>query len=162
MKHLKLFEDFSNNQQFVENFNFDYDELLQNCINEFGDEESGKYELDWYIDTLKNLYNNGGEIYRIVKLSDENMLNKDELGNHWVMDIGLFGRVYGNIEEEYINQDDYDEDEEYHPFVITAHVNPKDINVEVSIEQFRELPMEGEVYVENGIPEFIEMKEYNI
>jgi len=160
MKYLKIYENFSTNQQFVESFGFDYDELLDSCISEFGSEEDGKYELDWYIDTLKDLYENGGEIYRIVKLPNENMLNKSKLGNHWVMDEGLFGRVYGNVEGEYVNQDDYDEDSEYHPFVITAHVNPKSINVKFSLGAFNELPIEGEIYVENGVPEFIKIEKY--
>jgi len=162
MKHLKLYENFSTNQQFVESFGFDYDELLQKCINVFGDEEIGQYELDWYIDSLKDLYDNGGEIYRIVTLSSTNDLNKSDLGNHWVMDEGCFTRTYGNIRDEHYNQDDYDENLEYFPFVITTHINPKSINIGFSLVSFGELPEEGEIYVENGVPEFIKIEKYNL
>ena len=53
---------------FKEDFNIDYDALLEKCEAEFGDSGIAKYEADWYIDTLEDLYSKGGEVYRIVFL----------------------------------------------------------------------------------------------
>jgi len=147
-------------EKFITEFGYNFEELLQQCENVFGDYKSAIEEVDWYLNSLMELYYNGGEIYRIVTLSNKNELNKSDLGNHWVMDEGCFTRNYGNIKDEYYNRDDYDEDLDYFPFIITANVNPKDIDVEISISQFNELPEEGEIYIENGIPEYVNIRLY--
>jgi len=149
--------------QFTKEFEIEYDELVQQCETVFGDIEDGIFEVDWYINSLMNLYYNGGEIYRIVTLRNVQSLNKEALGNHWVMDEGLFGRVYGNINQEHLNMMGDDEDSgdyDWKPYVVTANINPKSVNVNRSIHAFKELPEEGEIYIENGIPEFVSIKEY--
>lgn len=147
-------------EKFVKEFDYDYTKLSQRVIDVFGDKEFGMDEVDWYLSSLMELYYNGGEIYRIVTLSNKNKLNKSNLGNHWVIDEGCFTRTYGNIRDEYYNRDDYDEDLEYFPFVITAYIKPKSINIQFSLGAFEELPEEGEIYIENGVPKFSSIKKY--
>ncbi len=150
-------------EKFVEEFGFKYEELVQQCEYVFGDVESAKDEVEWYLNTLMNLYYNGGEIYRIVTLRSQETLNKNNLGNHWVMDEGQFVRVYDNIEQEFLNMLEDDEDEDDHnwlPYVVTATIKSKSINIKFSIEAFKELPEEGEIYIENGTSEFVSIKEY--
>lgn len=129
MRYLKLFEGFK------EDFDIDYDELLKKCSDEFGDLSNGKFEVDWYLDVVEELYKKGGEVYRVVFLDEELNLD-DNLGEHWTIDEGCFDRIYGNISPE---------QREKIPYLITAKIPPKFIDVQKSINMFKQLPQEAEV-----------------
>lgn len=152
-------------KQFVKELGFEYEKLIQRCENEFGDREDAEYEVEWYVTELMNIYYNGGKLYRIVMLPNKNKLNKEKLGNYWVTDEGILPRVIGsaidtsevNVSLSYIfdNEEEYDY---FYPFVITALVKPKSVDIKKSLSAFKELPLEGEIYVDNA--KFLNIKEY--
>lgn len=145
MKYITLYENFK------EDFSIDYDAMVEVCVNVFGDKETGKYEADWYIDTLEDLYSKGGKVYRMLFLENINDLDKDNLGVSWTLDEGCFSRIYGNIVGEHNDEEAY---------IITALVPPKFVNISQSIECFMELPQESEVNLKDN-PTNIKIEKYN-
>lgn len=145
MKYLALFEGFK------EDFNIDYDAVVKKCEAEFGDANTAKYEADWYIDVLEDLFYKGGEIYRIVFLEKEEDLNADGLGTSWTVDEGCFSRIYQNIIGENQGQ----------AYMITAKIPPKFVDVDNSIACFMILPQEAEVNLKCN-PSNIKITKYEI
>lgn len=149
----KIFEDIEDNNNelnsFVNSYGYNLEQIIKDVSNEYGDNKTGEEHTIWYLTELKYLYENGGEIYRIVFLKNINKLKKDKLGNHWTFDKEFQG-VYGNIE-----------DRSKQAYLLTAKVKPGDIDVDTSLGQFVVLPQETEIYIENGIPELINIKKYN-
>jgi hypothetical protein len=137
--------------QFVEEFGHKYEVILQKCENSFHDDAQN--EVDWYINELMNLYINGGEVYRIVSLKNKKKIDDNNLGNHWTSDEGMFDRIYGNI---------LPENPKLKPYVITAYVKPKSVNVEGSLSAFEELPEEGEIYIDSNVAQFVSVKKYKM
>ena len=82
MKHLKRFN---------ENFNnlIDKEEIINKVKFEFNDLEDAEDEVNYYVNLLTDLYNNGGQIYRLVFLDNPDDLREDDLGKHWIMDTGV-------------------------------------------------------------------------
>jgi hypothetical protein len=134
--------------QFVEEFGHKYEIILQKCENSFNDD--AQTEVDWYINELMNLYYNGGQVYRIVSLKNKKKLDNN-LGNHWTTDEGMFDRIYGNILPENLK---------LKPYVVTAYIKPKSVNVEGSLNAFEELPEEGEIYIDDNVAQFVNIKKY--
>ena len=129
MKHLKRFNENFNNE-------IDKEEIINKVKFEFNDIEDAEDEVNYYIDSLIDLYNNGGKIYRLVFLDNIEDLRKDDLGKHWVIDPGVFSRfeegLVGTAEGET-------------PYLITANIEPKQIDIEESISSFIALPLENEI-----------------
>jgi len=122
----------------------DYEENLEIINYHFADEERSKEELDYYLKTIKNLQENGGEIYRLVFIVDENYLNKDNLGQHWNI-TGDFSSFYNSLADDIPNYFDDENEYEQNPYMIIANINPGNINIENSLRQFTELPYEYEI-----------------
>lgn len=45
----------------------DYDEALSKLTDNYGDEDTAKERLDWYLEDISNLQINGGTLYRLFK-----------------------------------------------------------------------------------------------
>ena len=104
-------------------------------ISEFGgDEERAKDDLEYYTEVIEDLNSNGGEIYRLVFLEDMSDLNIDELGEHWCIDSDQLSNFYNSLDDQ-IGL----------PYLITAQLEPNQVNVELSYGQYEQLPYELEV-----------------
>lgn len=129
MKHLKRFNENFNNQ-------INKEEIINKVKFEFNDLEDAEDEVNYYVDLLTDLYNNGGQIYRLVFLDNPDDLRDDDLGKHWIMDTGVLDRfqegLLGTAEGET-------------PYLITANIEPKQIDIEESLNSFIALPLENEI-----------------
>lgn len=132
MRYLKIFEKFKGN--------IDREELAQKIKPEFSSIEDAREEVDIYIDCLTHLNKKGGKVYRLVWLKSKDNLKKN-LGKHWVMDIGVFDRFYHGIKNG---------EDGYKPYLITAKIEPNQIDIEDSINTFIQLPQENEVNLKNN------------
>jgi len=146
------FKDFlneDNDSQFLSNI--DKEELIDKIKPEFnGDYDDSKLEVDDYIDRVEELYNNGGEVYRLVFLNKKEDLNTKDLGEHWTIDIGVFGRFFNSLESGRKGK---------FPFLITAQIEPKQIDVKNSVETFLQLPQENEILLKYPPKEY-KIKKY--
>ena len=129
MKHLKRFNEKFNNQ-------INKEEIINKVKFEFNDLEDAEDEVNYYVDLLTDLYNNGGEIYRLVFLDNPDDLREDDLGKHWLMDTAVLDRfqegLLGTAKGET-------------PYLITANIEPKQIDIEESLSSFIALPLENEI-----------------
>lgn len=118
----------------------DYEEYLDALIDEFGDEETAKLDLDSYIITIEKLQKKGGFIYRLVFLDDISDLNDNYLGDHWNIDSN-FDNFYNSLRDEYgIDKK---------PFLIIAKIPPNNIEIDDSFSYYTELPLEREINIKN-------------
>lgn len=116
----------------------DYDEALSKLTDNYGDEDTAKERLDWYLEDISNLQINGGTLYRLVFLNNIKDLRTDDLGEYWTVYKEDISRFYHNI---------YVEDEDMKPYLITANFEPNSIDVNMSLLQFSDIPDEYEVNI---------------
>lgn len=116
----------------------DYDEALSKLTDNYGDEDTAKERLDWYLEDISNLQINGGTLYRLVFLNNIKDLRTDDLGEYWTVYKEDISRFYHNI---------YVEDEHMKPYLITANFEPNSIDVNMSLLQFSDIPDEYEVNI---------------
>lgn len=116
----------------------DYDEALSKLTDNYGDEDTAKERLDWYLEDVSNLQINGGTLYRLVFLNNIKDLRTDDLGEYWTVYKEDISRFYYNI---------YVEDEDMKPYLITANFEPNSIDVNMSLLQFSDIPDEYEVNI---------------
>jgi len=65
MKHIKKFEEIENNIEldlFVSKYGYTLDDIIRQVSDEYGDDETGEDHTDWYLNELKDLYDNGGKV----------------------------------------------------------------------------------------------------
>lgn len=75
--------------------------------------------MDW-INTMKRLEENGGTVYRLVYLTDENSLNRENPGMHWTTDIHVIHDFY----DDYFNMHYREEAKGKEPYIITGKIPP--------------------------------------
>ena len=142
MKNLKTYKEIFESRIIDD---VDYEDNLEIIDNHFIDMERSKEELDYYLETIKNLQENGGEIYRLVFIVDEEHLDKDKLGDHWNI-TGDFSSFYNSLADDipdYIDEDGNGYEQK--PYMIIANIKPGIIDINGSLEQFVELPYEYEI-----------------
>lgn len=130
MEYFKTFEQLIPND--------DYNDYLDKVNNHFNDIERSKEDLDWYIQTITDLNNKGGIIYRLVFLDNKADLDTSELGEHWCLSKDDLENFYETLKSH---------GEGEFPFLITAKIEPGIINIDHSIGSFCELPNEVEVNI---------------
>jgi hypothetical protein len=130
IKKFNIFNESKSN--FYDILPYDRGELIELIKSEFGEDSSD--EVDIYINQLKDLYKNGGEVYRLVFLDNKRDLDKD-LGTHWVMDVGVFDRFYSSL----------DNGDGRKPYLITGYIKPKQVDLNSSVDTFINLPHENEI-----------------
>jgi len=134
------FKDFllenNNYDDFLSKYGYSYDDIFKSVHNEFPDYEDAIFETDFYLRILKNLYENGGEIYRLVFLDNIKKLKKSDLGLHWTTDTGNFTRFYNTLRDNSDGKNGY---------LITANIEPEQVDVESSLDAFKSLPYENEI-----------------
>jgi len=145
MRFLKTYETFSS----LISDNEYLDNLEDLKLNTDWDDERTKEDLDYYLSGLEKLQKEGGLIYRLVWLFDENDLDKDDLGYHWNLD-GDFSNFYGNLE----NIESNDDGNERKPYLIIAKIKPYNILIDVSLSYYTELPNELEVNIKEDPTEY--------
>jgi len=134
----KIFENNSNQLLISDE---EYNEYLEELkLNTNWDDERAREDLDYYIDKVSELQNNGGHIYRLVWLFDEKNLDSENLGDHWNID-GDFDNFYGNLE----NRESDENGNERKPYLIIAKIKPGNINIDDSFQYYTELPNELEI-----------------
>ena len=149
MRNLKGFNKYFENTKFdiLDSSTYVYDDIVSAVSSEFGSIEDGRFETDLYLNTLSDLYNNGGTIYRLVFVNSEKQIDTNNIGNCWTYDVGCFDRFYNNISNG------------KKPFLITAQITPKQIDIDISIGCFIALPQEGEINI-LGKPISFEISSY--
>lgn len=115
----------------------EFNEYVKNLTDNYGDEDRAKEDYFWYLNTIGNMNENGGTLYRIVFLKNIDDLNKDDLGEHWSLDKD-FSRTYENIK---------DQEEGMKPYIIIGKFEPNSIDIEQSLKSFSQLPDEQEVNI---------------
>lgn len=132
---IKKFNEYNSNFNML--LGYTKDELVELISGEFTDKEDAFDEVDYYVDLLEDLYNNGGIVYRLVFLNKKSDLNSDFLGKHWILDPATLDRFYNGLQSgETIGKI---------PYLITANINKNQIDVKSSIESFIQLPLENEI-----------------
>lgn len=112
-------------------------ELINLVEGEFSNIQDAKDEVNYYVEGIFNLYDNGGEVYRLLFLNNESDLDTDNLGEHWILDPGTLDRFYHGLSSGDTKGDK--------PYLITAKIEPKQIDLKSSVEQFIQLPSENEI-----------------
>jgi hypothetical protein len=120
------------------NEKLDYNEYKSLLVDNYGDEERGKEEFDYYNKLITDYQDNGCDLYRLVFLNDITELNTKEIGNHWTFNKDEINRYYNNIV--------VDDDKKQIPFLITGYFKPNSIDLETSWKNFSILPDESEIY----------------
>lgn len=108
-----------------------------NISNHYGEynEDSINNAL-WTLYDIEKLYNNGGNIYRVIWLDSEDEFDKNDLGTHWLANKGDIS----SIVSLFSIRDDKSGD----PYYIKAYTPPK--NVSIPDDYFNNLD-ENEVMV---------------
>jgi hypothetical protein len=140
IKNWKLFKESLNefNHKFFKDFGFTYQYIYDKLIEQIGDESWVEDEIQYYFNNLEDLYKNGGKVFRLVFLNDIDDLDSENLGNHWTGDPSNLSRFSDMLGENELRTGD-------NPFIIEATINPKEIDIKSSINQFLELPYECEI-----------------
>jgi hypothetical protein len=140
-KYVKTFENFINDGKQIGDYfltNTDYKKLIDEG---YGPDED---EIDNYLNTLNNYYNNGGKIRRIIFSSK---VNKN-LGHHWT-------HMNNDIDNYIQDLFDFLHDEgkvtDNPPItIIEAITPPHNVGVKYSLEQYQNNPWEEEIYIKNS------------
>lgn len=155
---LKFNEFLNENKVLVKigDYNFTEKDLLNHkndIINYYGDfNQDNITNALWNLHTISNIYDNGGELYRVIWLDDINSFNKDNIGNHFVSDNGKID----DIVELFTLHNYYDSKLE--PYVIKVHTPPK--NVKIPFEYFKNLDEEEVLVINPKLLEIISIKKY--
>ena len=115
---------------------------------EFSDEDDAIQDLKWYTETIDKLYQNGGNVYRLVFLQDMSDLNTDDLGEHWCVELNQLSNFYDSLE-----------DNDGLPYLITGHLEAGQVDNDQSYVSYEELPHELEVNLTSD-PEKYEVRAY--
>jgi len=116
------------------------EELAQKIRKEFNSEEDARIEVDYYLDNILDLQDNGGFVFRLVWLKNKSKLKTKNLGKHWVMDPNVLDRFESGLESGAL-----DMNPDSKPYLIKAKIEPGQIDLESSLSQFLALPQENEI-----------------
>ena len=116
----------------------DYDEALSDLTDNYGDINTAKERLDWYLQDIGNIQINICTLYRLVFLKNLNELRNNDLGEYWTVYKDDISRYYHNI---------YVEDENMKPYLIIGKFEPNSIDIKSSLLQFSQIPDEYEVNI---------------
>ncbi len=124
MKYLKLFENFTWKIADKEYNDSLYQSELDSFNDYYGDEETAKDNLDDYLSTVKDLYNNGGLLYRGLYADNVESINIDKLGEHFtIFDWAVRDILSNSIFKNSFNKG-YDK-----TFVVTIKTPPENISI---------------------------------
>lgn len=141
---------------------------IQNIVSEIdkyiGHNEDPYDIASYYYDTVENIDNNGGDVYRLVFLNDIEELNINNLGESWSIDKVHFENFAHSLHRNFV-LDTEDKDERLKrmsmtPYLITATLDPNKIDWEKSIDIFSYMYYYEYEVILNSNPIDIDYDEY--
>ena len=108
---------------------------------EGGGEDTSMEEVLRYLKKLKELWETGGEVYRIIYVESKKDVKRKNPGCHW---LAFRDAIEGNIGYLADQPMVYDM-KDPKPFLLIGHIKPHVIDVENCVWQFKEYPMEFEI-----------------
>lgn len=119
------------------------DQLVSYIMNGSGwDKESAVSGVDDYLSLIDDINQKGGLIYRLLYLNDVKDINYKKLGKHFTL------RKEALHDFEYSLRDGAQGEM---PYLLTVKVPSNSINKKASIDQWKELPYEFEVQLNNKV-----------
>lgn len=132
MKYFKLYEDFINEYPFTvadKVYSKElYDDEVKSITQYYGDKDTAKSELDWYISSVDDIYKKGGVIYRGLYANNEQDIKglhplTKEIGEHWGLDYAETKILITQILEPHYN-------EGYNKiFILEVYTPPNNISI---------------------------------
>jgi hypothetical protein len=124
------------------------DQMIYKCLDMFGyeghnDEEDAFEDLKDKIDSYKQM-SNPVKLYRVVGVKDSEMINTDNLGEHYTQDLW-------SIDGDMLMSIGYENwDEDVIPYVIEVLVNHVEIDIKQTLIQNLAFPGENEINLRNN------------
>lgn len=158
----KLFEQYEDDED-------DEKEItIQNIVSEI--EPYMRYDEDandvatYYYDTVEDIDDNGGDVYRLMFLNDIEDLRVNNLGESWSIDKNHFSEFAHKLHRNFVLDTD-DKDEQLKrmsmtPYLITATLDPNKIDWEKSIDIFSYMYYYEYEVILNSNPTDIDYDEY--
>ena len=144
---IEFYDMFKNGIEFSDGTKLSLDDAIYSAREMRGDGGTTSDFVSW-ISRMIDIENNGGEIYRLVYLKDENSLNKKEPGAHWTTDKWVISDYYN----DYFQQNYTQQAQGKKPYIITAKIPS-------GLVKFQDLSRsrEQEIYIPNKNQDKIEI-----
>jgi|688.fasta_scaffold407946_2 hypothetical protein len=143
MKYVKTYESFLNEELMKDTFSSS--DIIKRAVDN-GKSQAEAIKIEKEVSQLLKEIDkerNPITIYRIIAAKDENSINKNKLGTHFVLTKKAFT-------EEFLSSISVKKDEKL--WVIECSVDKKFIKVGRTVDQNIEFPEEREIYVESSAP----------
>lgn len=122
---------------------YDIREIYENS--EGGGEDTTLSEVRKYLKKLKQLWDEGGEIYRIVFAKSFDEIDLKNAGTHWLAFSSGIDENAGYLGTQPAVAGDLN------AYILVGAVPPRTIDIECSMYQFQEYPMEIEICIDQGV-----------
>lgn len=117
---------------------YDPNEIVKNSP-----EDISVYDARKFIKKLKELWDDGGKLYRIVYAKSKDDVDTGNPGSYWtVYKSAISNTLHGYLNQQYAVTEQVDE---MIPFILVGQIDAHRINVEHDIEHFCDYPEEAQV-----------------